>query len=79
MQINPGRDVPPEYYFTNQTATSHEEMERVVVGRASSHKLTFNVIEVDSLLIWEFVSTDYDIGFGISLLTDKGKQEVVSL
>ena len=68
--------MPPKYYFTNQTSTNHEDMERVVVSRAHSHTLTFDVVEVNSLLTWEFVSTDYDIGFGV-FLTKNGKKEVM--
>ena len=42
-QINPGCDVPEKYYLTNQTETSREEMERVVVGRGSSHEVEYQV------------------------------------
>lgn len=52
-------------------------MEKIQVGRGASHKLTHNILEVGSTLEWEFVSTDYDIGFGLMLLTDKSKQELV--
>lgn len=70
--------MPPRYYLTNQTSTSHDEMEKVVVSRGSSHKLTFDVMEAGSLLVWEFVSTDHDIGFGVFFLGEGKKEEVVS-
>lgn len=74
--INPGCDVPPKFFFENHMSTNHEDMERVVVSRAHSHTLTFDVVEVDSLLTWEFVSTDHDIGFGVFFLTKNGKKEM---
>ena len=53
-------------------------MERVLIGRGSSHKVFCEAIEVESMLIWEFVTSDYDISFGVSLLTEDGKKiEVV--
>ncbi len=76
FQIRPGCDVPPRYYLTNQTSTSHDEMEKVVVSRGSSHKLTFDVMEAKSLLVWEFVSIDHDIGFGVFFFVGEGKKEV---
>ena len=54
-------------------------MERIVIGRGSSHKLKFDVVEADSTLVWEFVSTDYDISFGVLLKGVEEKQEVVGL
>lgn len=71
--------MPMEYYFTNQTSTKREEMDRVVIGRGSSHKIVYETTD-ESLLMWEFVSSDYDISFGVTLLTEDGKKiEVVSL
>ena len=49
-QINPGCDVPPEYYLTNLTETSREEMERVVVGRARTHEVEYSVALPGSVL-----------------------------
>jgi hypothetical protein len=63
--INPGRDVPPKYYLTNLTETSRDQMDKVVVGRGSTHKVNFAVEEVGSTLQWEFFSTDYDISFEV--------------
>ncbi len=79
-KINPGYDVPVEFYFTNQTNISRDEMERVVIGRGSSHKVVCEITEAESILAWEFVSSDYDVGFGVTLLTEDGKRlEVVCL
>ena len=133
-QINPGCDVPPEYYLTNLTETSREEMERIVVGRARTHEVEYSVALPGSVLRfvlwqlgetwgknfarssllasipssssspllflllslsppspplpfssssssfcrWEFVSTDYDVGFGW-FFKSKGKQRKIKL
>ena len=37
--IRPGRDVPEKYYLSNLKEANKEDMERVVVGRGSSHKV----------------------------------------
>ena len=71
--IQHGGDVDPKYYLTNRMETSREEMERVVVGRGSSHKVRHEVAEVGSTLQWEFCSTDYDISFELSLVTTKAE------
>ena len=42
-QICPGGDVPEEYYLFSLMEKSKEEMERVVVRRASSHLITYRV------------------------------------
>ena len=52
-------------------------MQRVLVSRGSSHKITFEVEQEQSVLVWEFVSSSYDIGFGVFLLKDGQKHEVV--
>ncbi|XP_064392020.1 SEC14-like protein 2 isoform X2 [Halichondria panicea] len=39
--LNPGCDVPPEYYLTNQTEIEKEEMDRVVVGRGGCCELEY--------------------------------------
>ena len=65
IQINPGRDVPPEYYLTNQTETDRQEMDRVVVGRGGSCELEYEVEAEGSLVRWEFVSTSYDVSYGL--------------
>ncbi len=82
VQINPGRDVPPEYYLTNLTETDRVEMDRVVVGRRGAHKLKMDITEPGSSLKWEVVSSGYDIGFGVYFKTEgnngkKLKNEVV--
>jgi len=40
--IHQGGDVPEKYYLSNQTEESKEGMERVVVGRGSSQKVSEN-------------------------------------
>lgn len=82
VQINQGGDIPEQYYMTNLTETSREEMERVVIGRGSTHKVTLQVDKSSSVIQWEFVSTQYDIAFGIYHKTKqsgkKSKNELVS-
>lgn len=70
--IRPGRDVPPKYYLTNQTETSKDQMDRVMIGRGSTHKVQCEVMEEGSTLQWEFFSTDYDISFGVYLKKKAG-------
>ena len=78
FKVNPGCDVPVDYYFTHQTSTSRDDMERMLIGRGSSHKVVCEVVQVDSMLCWEFVSCAYDIGFGLFMLNNDGKRiEVV--
>ena len=75
-QINHGGDIPEKYYLTNLTETSREEMERVVIGRGSAHKVTLEVDKSGSIIQWEFVTSGYDIAFGIyhQIKEDKGKK-----
>ena len=50
MQINPGGDIPEEYYLSNLMESNKEEMERVVVGRGSSHLISHHVDTPGSIL-----------------------------
>ena len=76
VQICQGGDIPEKYYMTNMTETSRDEMERVIIGRGSSHKVTLEVDKSGSVIQWEFVSTEYDIAFGIyhKVQEEKGKK-----
>ena len=74
--IQHGGDVDPKYYLSNRTETSREEMERVVVGRGSSHRVRHEIAEVGSILQWEFFTTDFDIAFELSVVkTEVGGKE----
>ena len=78
--IQHGGDVDPKYYLTNCTETSKEDMERVVVGRGSSHKVRHQVAEVGCTLQWEFFTTDYDIAFRVSMkkrVRDKEERQTI--
>ena len=77
LQVRPGCDIPPHYYFINQTKTSREDMHRASIAIGASFKLHKDVVEGGSTLHWEFISIDYDIKFGVTLVTDGHKQEVV--
>ena len=76
VQINQGGDIPEKYYMTNLTETCRDEMERVVIGRGSTHKVRLDVDKSNSVIQWEFVSTQYDIAFGIyhKVLEERGKK-----
>ena len=66
-----------EYYFINQTDTSRDEMQKVTVGRAATHKLTYQVDEVGNVLTWEFVTSSFDIGFGVFFVDKDGQKHAV--
>ncbi len=83
VQINPGRDVPPEYYLTNLTETDKDEMDRVVIGRGGACELQYDVEVEGSLINWEFISTDFDVSYGLHHKTSTQSKitstEVVSI
>lgn len=54
-------------------------MNRAEIGRGASFKVKEEVAESGSILHWEFVSTDYDIAFGVSLVSDGQKQDLVNV
>jgi hypothetical protein len=77
LAANPGGDdVPKEYYLSNLMESSKEEMERVVVGRGSSHLISHHVDTPGSVLRWDFMSTDHDISYGWYLKSEDGKKDV---
>ena len=49
-QLNPGYDVPPEYYLMNLMETNKENMQRTTVRRASEHLVNCAVEEPKSVL-----------------------------
>jgi hypothetical protein len=77
--INPGGDIPEEYYLMNLMEKEKNEMEKVTVARGSTHLLPFQVEKPGSILKWEFMSTDHDIGYGWSRKQEEGEKEVVPL
>lgn len=79
--------------MTNLTETSKEDMEKVLVGRGSTHRVEVEVEEPGTVIRskggtganrlischdciacffyrWEFLTNDYDIGFGLFLKSD---------
>jgi hypothetical protein len=60
-----GGDIPNEYYLSNMTDVSTDSMDLVQVGRGSTVQLEYHIEVVGSAIRWEFITTDYDIGFGI--------------
>ena len=57
--------------MTNLTTTDRDSMERVVIGKRSTHKITLEVDESGSVIQWEFISTENDIAFGIYQQVEK--------
>ena len=57
--------------MTNLTSTDRESMERVVIGRCSTHKVTLEVDKCGSIIQWEFMSSQHDIAFGIFQQAEK--------
>ncbi|XP_064392024.1 SEC14-like protein 3 isoform X2 [Halichondria panicea] len=74
--INHAGDVPPEYFLTNQTETDREEMDRVVVGRGGCCELEYQVELEGSLIRWEFISTGYNISYGLFYRDDSSKKKL---
>ena len=52
-------------------------MDRVTVGRGRCHELVYEVTQEGSILQWEFITSEYDIGFGISLSVHGNAVELV--
>lgn len=77
IQINHGCDVPQEYYFTNLTEKRRDDMDRVTVGRGRCHELVYEVTQEGSILQWEFITSEHNIGFGISLSVHGNAVELV--
>ena len=50
LQINPGGDIPEEYYLLKLMENDKENMEKVVVGRGSTHLIPFQVATPGSIL-----------------------------
>lgn len=73
--------MPERFYMTNLTETDRSSMERVVVGRGSAHKVRLDVDKSSSVIQWEFISSQYDIGFGVyhKREEENGKRNKVEL
>ena len=65
--------------MTNLTETDRDSMERVIVGRGSSHKVTLEVDKTSSVIQWEFVSSEYDIAFGVYHKREEGKGKKIKI
>ena len=40
-------------------------MKRLEVGSGAQHELRMDVHETESVLVWEFLTTSFDISFGV--------------
>ena len=67
--------------MTNCTETDRGEMDRIVVGRGSTHKIKLEVDKTSSVIQWEFVSTQYDIAFSVyhKIEADNGRKNKTEL
>lgn len=50
LQLNWGGDIPEELFLTNLTETSKEDMEKVLVGRGSTHRVEVEVEEPGTVI-----------------------------
>ena len=48
--VNPGGDIPEEYYLSNLMEKGKEDMKRVVVGQGSTHLVTHSVTTPGTIL-----------------------------
>jgi len=62
-KICQGGEVPTEYYLGQNLDT--DSMETTVVHKGHKFVLDFVVDQPGSILRWEFMTEDYDIGFGV--------------
>ncbi|KAK7499112.1 hypothetical protein BaRGS_00009659 [Batillaria attramentaria] len=69
-----GGPVPREYFLQNRD--SDDQLETATVSRGEKLCLQFEVTKPGSVLRWEFKTDDFDIGFGVFLKTDKGREAV---
>ena len=65
FQINHGGDIPEEYYLTHISEAKKEEMKKVVVGARRTHRVVCEAPQPQSVLKWEFFTTEYDIAYGV--------------
>ncbi|XP_064396571.1 SEC14-like protein 4 [Halichondria panicea] len=69
--IRPGGDIPERYYLSNLTIHNKEDMSSVLVASRRRHVVELEVTAIGSILKWEFLTDNYDIGFGITLDGDE--------
>ena len=55
-QVNPGGDIPENYYLVNVMETDKNEMERVTIGRGSTRLVPFDVAKPGTILKLEIAS-----------------------
>lgn len=70
--INQGGMIPKEFY--NQSEPDIK-MTTSTIGRGSTLQLEYQITQPNSLLRWEFLSEDYDVGFGIYRRTIDSRQK----
>jgi len=60
-----GGEVPSSYYLSKSPCKPREGMKFITVSRGAKTKLEFNELAVGSMIKWEFITKQDDIGFYI--------------
>lgn len=73
------KEVPSSYYMDPAKRLGEEKDTRTItVNKSDSFCICIEVKEIGTVLKWLFHTEDSDIGFGIYLKTDNGKEEIIS-
>ncbi|XP_046460797.1 SEC14-like protein 2 [Daphnia pulex] len=70
--ISLGGEVPQSYYMEAIKPTPNKNMTSLSIPSGSKKKLEFKVIQSNSILKWEFMTEDGDIGFGVHYVERNG-------
>ncbi|XP_057372739.1 SEC14-like protein 2 [Daphnia carinata] len=69
-----GGEVPPSYYMEVVKPTPKEYMTSLTLSSGSKKKLEYKIIQTNSVLRWEFMTEEGDIGFGIHYVERNGER-----
>ncbi|XP_069789506.1 SEC14-like protein 2 isoform X2 [Narcine bancroftii] len=72
-KINFGGDVPKTYYILDSIKQQYENT--VTVNRGSSFQSDYEILLPGSVLRWQFMTENADIGFGVYLKTKIGERQ----
>nr|XP_042905844.1 SEC14-like protein 2 isoform X2 [Parasteatoda tepidariorum] len=68
-----GGTIPTQYYLSKKSIKQEDNVEYLCVLRNSQVEIVVNVEVPGSALMWEFETTNKDIGFGVYFQTDAGE------
>ncbi|XP_046633859.1 SEC14-like protein 2 [Daphnia pulicaria] len=71
-KISLGGEVPQSYYMETVKPTVKPEMTSMTVSSSSKKKLEYKIIQANSVLRWEFMTEDSDIGFSVYYVERNG-------